>query len=50
MSAGVKEADNGDTRSWDLVEEVEEVLAMLGRLGRRDSDEGLKERLVMVVV
>jgi hypothetical protein len=50
MSAGVKEADNGDARSWDLVEEVEEVLAMLGRLGRRDNDEGLKERLVMVVV
>jgi hypothetical protein len=50
MSAAVKDADNGDARSWDCVEEVEEVLAMLGRLGRRDNDEGLKERLVMLVV
>jgi hypothetical protein len=50
MSAAVKDADNGDARSWDCVEEVEEVLATLGRLGRRDNDDGLKERLVILVV
>ena len=50
MSVAVKDGDNGDARSWDFVEEVEEVLAMLGRLGQRDNDEGLKERLVMLVV
>jgi hypothetical protein len=50
MSTAVKEADSGDARSWDCVEEVEEVCAMLGRLGRRDNDEGFKERLVMLVV
>ncbi len=46
----MKDAESGDARSWDCVEELEEVLAMLGRLGRRLNDEGLKERLVMVVV
>ena len=32
------------------MEEVEEVPAMLGRLGQRDNVEGLKERLVMLMV
>jgi hypothetical protein len=49
-STVVKDVDDGDARSWDFIEEVEEVLAMLGRRGRRDKDDGLKERLVMLVV
>lgn len=49
-SAVVKDAGSGDARSWECVEELEEVLAMLGRLGRRDNDEGLKDRLAMLAV
>ena len=40
---------DGDAQSCDFVDEVLGVLAMLGRRGRREDDEGFKEQLMLVL-